>query len=369
MQRRIGLDLRMLQNTGIGTYLRGLLQGFSAIGLSKNFDLCVFGPKPQVQWPSFHFSAPIYSITEQWQYPGQLSQCRLWHAPHYNIPLWKGKTKLVVTIHDIIHWIFRKKFLSPLQMFYAGYMLRQAVTFSDHIITVSQNTKKDLIEYFRADEKKITVIYESAGEEFRLFSSAEKEKEFKKIKTKYHLPEHFFLYVGMLKPHKNVQQLIRIFRGLKSRNKITASLVIIGRKDAKYPQGFEDLRDLNSSADLIHLPLVEYGELAAFYNAAIALVHPSLYEGFGLTLVEAMRCGAPVLATASASIPEVMGNAAALVDPASESEMMEKIVLLEQNQALRESLRQNGVERAKMFSWEDTARRTAVVYDKVLSES
>ena len=111
-RHRVGLDIRMLQNSGIGTYLRGLLSGLGTLGLEN--DLALFGPTPTETRPDHVFSAPIYSIQEQFQYPARLKQCRLWHAPHYNVPLLKGKTKLVVTIHDIIHWIFRKQFLTPL---------------------------------------------------------------------------------------------------------------------------------------------------------------------------------------------------------------------------------------------------------------
>ncbi|HOW58873.1 MAG TPA: glycosyltransferase family 1 protein [Candidatus Omnitrophota bacterium] len=368
MQHRVGIDIRMLKHTGIGTYLRGILSGFEGLDLDKGLDLSVFGPDLMERCPSFYFHAPIYSIQEQWQYPPMLSHCKLWHAPHYNVPLLKGKTKLVVTIHDIIHWIFRKQFLTPLQTLYAGFMLRKAVHASDHIIAVSQHTKKDLIEHFQADEKKITVIHEGVGNEFRLFPPEEKEVQFQKLKTKYHLPEDYFLYVGMLKPHKNVQKLIRLFSRLKAQNKVKASLVLIGRKDLKYPQGFEDVRDLSSSANMIHLPAIDYGELPIIYNQAIALIHPSLYEGFGLTLVEAMRCGTPVLCSNTSSIPEVVGDAAMLVDPTSESEMMEKIMELEQNQNLRDSLRQKGMNRATRFDWKETARHTAMVYERVLGQ-
>ena len=121
---RIGLDLRMLQNSGIGTYLQGLLLGLESRGRSK--DIALFGPGPTGTRPGGVFSAPIYSIQEQLQYPVRVKQCHLWHAPHYNVPIWKGKTKLVVTIHDIIHWIFRKQFLSPLQVAYAGFKIGRA---------------------------------------------------------------------------------------------------------------------------------------------------------------------------------------------------------------------------------------------------
>ena len=373
---RIGLDSRMLQNSGIGTYLRGLLSGLQSLDLDK--DLTLFGLEPSLtetpsskevsKNPPVAFEAPIYSIQEQLQYPSMVQQCQLWHAPHYNIPLWKGKAKLVVTIHDIIHWIFRKQFLSPLQTVYAGFMLRQAVRSADQIIAVSHHTKKDLIEHFHALELKITVIHEGVDESFCRFSPNELRPVFEKIRAKYKLPENFFLYVGLMKPHKNVLMLVQVFRKLKEQGKVRASLVLIGRKDKVYPKGYEALADLTTADDIHYLPVIDHQELKVFYNQALALIHPSLYEGFGLTLLEAMSFGTPVLTTNSSSIPEVVGDAALRVDAADESAMAEAILRLDQNAGLRESLRQKGFERARMFTWKETARKTAEVYEKVLAE-
>lgn len=367
MQHAIGLDTRMLENTGIGTYLRGLLDGFRSADLQKKSNLTLFGPTSFSVWPRHHFSAPIYSIHEQVLYPSMLKQCKLWHAPHYNVPLAKGKTKLVVTIHDIIHWIFRDKFYSPLQSFYSGFMLRKAVTLADQIIAVSKQTQKDLIKHFRADEKKITVIYESAGEEYHELTPEQLKPAFDAARDKYRLPDTFFLYVGLLKPHKNVLWIIRIFRKLKQQGKIRTPLVLVGRKDKKYPAGFEELRELESTPDVLHLPKIDYNEILTLYNQALALIHPSIYEGFGLTLLEAMRCGTPVLTTHSSSIPEVVGDAACRVDANAEDEMIKAIIRLEKDPAFRESLRLKGLAHSQLFSWKETAKQTAAVYEKALA--
>ncbi len=384
---RIGLDVRMLENSGIGTYLRGLLSGFEKLGLDK--DIALFGSfdsplsspnaligDPRTGFPlnacgndkSINFTAPIYSIQEQFQYPSRLKQCRLWHAPHYNVPLLKGKTKLVVTIHDIIHWIFRKQFLSPLQTAYAGFMLGRAVRSADHIIAVSHHTQKDLVEHFHAPEEKITVVHQGVDETFRKLPPRELGSASEKVRIKYGIPEKYFLYVGLIKPHKNVLMLVRAFRKLKDLGKVRASLVIIGRKDKTYPAGYEALADLRSTDDVFYLPMIDPCELPVFYSQALALIHPSLYEGFGLTLLEAMSFGTPVLTTNSSSIPEVVGNAAYRVDATDEPAMMDAIIRMEGDTGLRESLRQKGLERVKLFSWSETARKTAEVYEKVLAE-
>lgn len=366
MRHRVGLDIRMLQNSGIGTYLRGLLSGLGALGLDK--DLALFGPMPLEARPGRVFSAPIYSIREQLQYPDRLKQCRLWHAPHYNVPLWKGNTKLVVTIHDIIHWIFRKQFLSPLQIAYAGFMLKKAIASADQIIAVSHHTQKDLIDHFQAPEEKITVIHEGVDETYREMAPGELQPVFEKIRAKYGVPQDFFLYIGLMKPHKNVLMLVRLFRKLKEEGKIMASLVLIGRKDKTYPPGYETLASLSSTKDIFYLPAIEPHELKVFYSQALALVHPSLYEGFGLTLLEAMCFGTPVLTTNSSSIPEVVGDAALRVDATDEIAMRDALIRLDQDAQFREALRLKGFERVKLFSWKEAARKTAEVYEKALSE-
>jgi len=363
-RHRVGLDVRMLQHSGIGTYLRGLLAGFETLSLKK--ELALFGPDEKGR---AFFSAPIYSVREQLQYPARVRQCLLWHAPHYNVPLWKGKTKLVVTIHDIIHWIFREQFLTPLQTAYAGFMLRRAIVSADHIIAVSHHTKNDLIEHFRAPEEKITVIHEGVGENHKELPPSELKSAFEKIRTKYGLPEDFFLYVGLMKPHKNVLMLMKIFRKLKEEGKVRSSLVLIGRKDKKYPRGYEELSALSSTKDIIHLSTIDPDELKVFYNQALALIHPSLYEGFGLTLLEAMRSGTPVLTTHASSIPEVVGDAALRVNATDEAAMRDAIIRLDQDGSLRASLREKGLARAETFSWNETAAKTAVIYKKVLAET
>ena len=370
MIARAGLDIRMLRHSGIGTYLRGLLEGFHQAGISPEERPVLFGDPDSASAFSEKkiraFAAPIYSLREQARYPSRLRQCELWHAPHYNVPLFKGKTKLVVTLHDIIHWIFRKQFLGPVQTAYAGFMLNRAVRTSDHIIAVSEHTKKDLMETFGAPAEKITVIYEGVGRAYRPMEAEELSTRFRTVSEKYRIPEDFFLYVGLMKPHKNVLWLVEIFKKLKAAKRLRSALVLVGRKDRRYPKGYEALRDLETGPGLIYIPEIEFPELLTLYNRATALVHPSLYEGFGLTLLEAMKCGTPVISSRAASLGEVAGDAAVLVDPRSADEMAEALIKVETNAGLRADLTARGFERVKIFDWAETARQTVAVYRKTL---
>ncbi len=366
MKHPVGMDTRMIRHTGIGTYIRELLNGMSALKLPGARNVGLFGQRPAqdlgLSESVYPFRARIYSIEEQLEYPFCLGRCSVWHAPHYNVPLWKGKTRLIVTIHDLIHWIFRKQFFNSLQAFYARKMLARAVQTADHVITVSGQTRSDLVEYFEADPEKISVIYEGVGPQFRDLLPAEVQQ----IKNRYRLPDRYFLYVGSIKPHKNVLCLIHLFRRLQQEKKVDAPLVLVGKKDKRYAPAYAELARLKTREGIIHLPQVSHEDLIGLYNGALALVHPSLYEGFGLTLLEAMACGTPVIASRTSSIPEVVGDAAHLVDPCSQREMAEIIVRIEKFPNLREEYIRKGKRHVQKFRWEETARQTVEVYERVL---
>ncbi|HTL48584.1 MAG TPA: glycosyltransferase family 1 protein [Verrucomicrobiae bacterium] len=367
--RRLALDARMVRHTGIGTYLRGILGSLRRNGKLKKIDIALHGPAEALEAfreaEILDFRAPIYSLKEQAEYPRRLAGCRLWHAPHYNVPLWKGETRLVVTVHDLIHWIFRKDYFSPLQAAYAGMMMSRAVNGSDHIIAVSENTKEDLIRHFKAPAKKITVIHEAVDPDFCVPGDPAGTL---KIRQGLHVPPEYFLYVGSLKPHKNVLWLIRLFRKLHQEKKLKSPLVIVGRKDKKYPPEFRELQDLVSDPVVLHLTGVGDEALPALYAGALALVHPSRYEGFGLTLLEAMACGTPVLAVRTSSIPEVVGEAACLVDSFQDHDMMQALCRMEQEPAMRNELTLKGRQRLENFSWDQAAAKTLEVYERVLSK-
>ncbi len=364
------LDARMIRHSGIGTYLRGLVSGFQGNSFFEKVKLgfaipdSLSGEIKEAGLVS-RFNAPVYSVQEQLQYPRQIARCRLWHAPHYNIPLTPipSGTGLVVTVHDLIHWIFRKEFFSPLQALYAGLLLKRVVKRADRIIAVSQRTREDLMQHFKAPREKIDVIYEGVNEDFFERPSPE---ESRKLLQNYQLPQNFFLYVGLLKPHKNVHRLISLFQKLKRAGRLRSELVIVGKKDERYPRGYELLQNLQSGEGLHYFSSVRSPrELKALYALAKALVHPSLYEGFGLTVLESMAVGTPVICSRAASLPEVAGEAASFIEPHSDSSLEKALIQMEEDQPLRESLAQRGKIQARKFSWKQAADETVRVYQKV----
>lgn len=355
--KTVGIDSRMLGHTGIGTYLQGFL---SHLEMPAQTQAVLYG-RPYGPFKNHSFEAPIYSIREQGAYPSLLSQCALWHAPHYNIPWFKRRTKLVVTVHDLIHWIFRNDFFKIHQLLYTKAFFERVAKTADHIIAVSEKTREDFVAYFGADRNKISVIYEAVSPDFHPVSDPE---EWRTLRERYQLPNSYFLYVGMIKPHKNVHHLVRIYRDLKNKAKVQAGLVLIGRIDPRYHAFVAEMK--NHCPGLIHLENIEKGELPRFYRQAVALVHPSLYEGFGLTVLEAMASGIPVIASRAGSIPEIAGHAALLLPPHEDKPWQEALLYIESNEKRRRQMSESGLIHVKRFNWQYTAQQTASVYKKVL---
>ena len=365
----IAFDARMFHHSGIGTYIRGLLSGFEGHPFFENHPLGI-GLPPSATWNGksgvrrFNFYSPIYSLQEQMEYPFHLQENRLWHAPHYNAPFFNGKSRLVVTIHDLIHWIFRGRFFSKAQASYTRLLLQRIVKTAGKIIAVSNRTREDLISYFGAPPEKVRVIYEGVDP---AYFNPPPTGERKKVLDKYGLPENFFLYVGLIKPHKNVGRLVSIYKSMRQRRTIEASLVIVGKKDKKYPAGYEELAGIKTGEGIYYLTGVDsQSDLGALYASVMALVHPSLYEGFGLTVLEAMASGAPVIVSRAASLPEVVGEAGYFVDPLSDDSVVQALSEMERKEALRKSLSEKGKKRAAQFGWKAAADETVKVYQEVL---
>ena len=370
---RIGIDARWIFRdlSGIGVYTRGLIGGLGKIDTADDYFIFYNRPfQPELlSLAKFPNMRPVFlpgspnSPLSQLSSPLKIKQLRLdvFHSPNFFGPA-LGNVPLVITVHDLIPFMFphfipraKKVRMFPLYRRMVASVSRKAKA----IITVSENTKKDLIASFAVEEGKIKVVYNGVSEDFR--ESASGESGFKKEGGVSPPGEPYFLFVGRFDPYKNIAGLIEAFHPLK-RDFPGVKLVVAGRPDDRYPQPLESARRLGLKDSVIFSGYLTEADLKIFYSRARALVLPSFYEGFGLPVLEAFACGCPVITGRVASLPEICQDAAILVDPRSSAELktaMEKILI---QKGLREELISRGYARAKFFTWEKTAEKTAAVY-------
>lgn len=366
---RVGIDGRMIAHSGIGTYLRHLL-GELKVLRPELFEVVLFGDPGKLADFKDHFEVrpflpPIYSVAEQIQGAKLVSSVDLWHAPHYNIPLFCARP-LVVTVHDLIPLVFAGQFFSPLQKFYFTVFMKRVACRARRIIAVSQNTGRDIMKHFGVPEKRIRTIHEGVSGDFRPVKEAALLAD---VRRRYGLGpgQKYLLYVGLIKPHKNLGVLINTVRRLRREGKLDEKLMIVGAKSKTYPGGFENLSGIRTDDDILYVPRAEYADLPALYGMASAFVLPSLYEGFGLPVLEAFACGAPVIVSDRASLPEVAGDAALQFAADSESSLAAALARLSGDPVLRSQLIEKGLRRASEFSWNRMARETVSVYEEALN--
>lgn len=284
------------------------------------------------------------------------------HIPAFAAPLWKaGRWKTVITIHDLIGKLFPEN-LSFFSRFYWGKWLPLANRFGDCIIVDSECTKIDVIKYLKVDSEKVRVIYLAASDHFTNHKS---QNEIERVCIKHRVKRPYLLFVGNIEPRKNLARVIRAFSNVRKKDKSELNLVIVGSKAWDYPNIHKLINELELSDSILCLNYVDDEDLVSLYNGGELLVFPSLYEGFGLPIVEAMQCGMPVLTSNLSSMPEVGGKAAYYVNPYEEREIEEGMRLILTDSQLQNELRAKGLIQAKQFSWKQTAEQTLAVYQEL----
>ncbi len=377
MQYDLTIDARMIDASGVGRYIRSLLpylavnQGFSLTLLGHEDDLKKYGMFNSDRFRVVECNAKIYSLKEQFELAIKIPRaCDLFWSPHYNTPILPIRAKRrLVTIHDVFHLVFLNM-LTLRQKAYARLMFNASVRLSDKIITVSEFSKSEIIRYTGIDTGKLRVI--PCGIDKKTFKLIEDKVSLQHIKASYNLPEQFILFVGNLKPHKNLTTLLRAFDILINENAVDCGLVIVGKKEG-FISGDSDIRTMiensrNLRERVILTGYIEDKDVPVIYNLASVFVWPSLYEGFGLPPLEAMACGCPAIVSDIASIREVCGEAAYYVDPYDADYMAQCILKVLSDETLRQYLREKGAERSKLFSWEDSAGKLVDVFMEVMSE-
>jgi glycosyltransferase involved in cell wall biosynthesis len=251
----------------------------------------------------------------------------------------------------------KRKFHIRLQTWYYNYIARQSAKKANIIITVSENAKNEIIEYFKTDSSKIYVVHHGLGLIFKDY--VENPEQTQNTLEKYNLKPGYILYVGALAPHKNIDTIISTLSILKDRYSLSPRLVIAGADHAGYSKYLLSIgENLGVTDQITLLGLVPYNELPALYNKAEVFVMLSLCESFGFPILEAMACGCPVVSSNASSLPEIAGNAAVLVQPKNPIEAADAIKKLHEDKEFRECMIISGKKRATEFSWHEAASKT-----------
>jgi glycosyltransferase involved in cell wall biosynthesis len=366
---RIAIDARKLHDYGIGTYVRNLLRHLARQDHETDYVvICRPAHVSSVLQLGANFRplptrARPYSVGEQIAIPALVSREKpdLFHTPHYVLPP-LTRCPSVVTIHDCIHLMFPQYLPNRFAYAYARTFMSAAAHRSARVLTVSETSKRDILRFFTVPEDKVTVIPNAIDERF---GTPPADDEIQRVRERYQLSDEFVLYTGNIKPHKNVDRLIDAFHQLREEGFGQLRLLIIGDEISTHPSLRRAVHRWKLHKHVRFLGFVPDQTLAVLYRLASVFVFPSLYEGFGLPPLEAMASGTPVVTSNVSSLPEVVGDAAVLIDPLDPAAIASGIRQVLTDPGLRADLVARGLERARMFSWDTSVQRVREIYGQV----
>jgi glycosyltransferase involved in cell wall biosynthesis len=374
---KIAIDVRTVlpNRSGVGNYVLHLIQNLRQIDpepiyylLAQKKNLSLLGHLTREQNPFLtffsHENHPLSDFWEHFILPLRLKAMgiHVFHGPASLIPFRKDHCGLIVTIHDLVAFLFPETI--PLKYgAYMRYLLRQAVKKADRIIAVSHHTGKDLIKILKVPAEKIVVIHEAPSPIFR---PDDREVVRSRLKQQYGITKKFIYHLGNIEPRKNLIVLLEAFTLVCKELGTEYQLVVSGQKGWLTGALNRFFKNYPVRDQVIFTGYIPMEHLPLFMNGAEVFVFPSLYEGFGLPVLEAMSCGTPVISSNRSSIPEIVGSAGVLVDPTNTRELADRIIGLLRNREERMRLSQLGIEQAARFSWVEAARQTLNAYRSVI---
>lgn len=377
----IAIDIRKRAGFGISTYIRNTVRALAEIdeqphhryvligtpdqlrefcGMPANF---VLQPFPR-QASSLRSATGFYRLLKQ-------HHCHLLHIPHlFKTPRF-APCPYVVTVHDVLDFIYLRRRQSETQSRMRVLLAKLALNRARAIVAVSNSTRDDIRRIFSlSDDRKISVVYNAVDAKLCApVSDAERQT----VLARYQIQYPFLLYAGSARPHKNVTRLVEAFSALKAQLAKSGALsrlklIVIGDDLSENPELRRAVVRSRVQQDVRFLGFVPIDVLRVFYSSAAVFVFPSLYEGFGLPPLEAMAQGAPVVSSNTSALPEVVGDAAVLVNPENGFEMMHAIERVLMNQELQTTLHARGLQRASEFSWLKSASSLLAVYNAALDQ-
>ena len=378
---RIGIDAIPITNrSGTGYYTQKLIEFLGRADSENEYLLfCPAGYQEYLEHPGM-FDYPNFRIVEA-RVPGQLSQFAwrqyilprqirrfgidVFHFPSFIASL-RTSVPSVLTVHDLCFALFPRSF-SMLRRPYYSYVIPRSIKHCSAVIADSDSTRNDILKHMEVGDGEVRTIH--LGVDPVRFYNVEDERDRERLRRRHSLPADFILYVGTLEPRKNIPRLVRAFAsGIVSKG-LAHDLVIVGRKGWLFKEIFSEVGALDLS-DRVHFPgHLEPSELATLYSMARAFAYPSLYEGFGLPCLEAMSCATPVITSDRSSLPEVVGDSALIIDPMSVESIANALNKICSDDACHKTLSEQGLKRARRFSWLTTAKKTVEVYTRTFEEA
>ncbi len=367
----IGIDgsrISTNEMTGVDGYTFNLVKAISSVDKVNKYIIYFSKVPKYFEIGHKNVSTRVIPLTRFWTQIRLALECLIrppdiLFVPAHTMPvIRRPNLKTIVTIHDL-----GAEFLAEYHQFPQKYYLNWATEYvalhASHIIAVSESTKKDLVKQFKVDPKRITVVYEAV--DTNKFSPRG-TKEIEQTKKELGITKKYLLFVGTIQPRKNLLRLIEAFSKLENKS---LELVLAGKPGWLFEEIYEAPKKFKVEGRVKFVGYVKDDQLPALYSGAEMFVFPSLYEGFGLPILEAMACGTAVLTSKTSSMPEVSGGNAVLVNPNKINEISSGIESLLKDKLLYRKLSDSGKKWASKFTWEETARETIKVFEKVGKEN
>ena len=373
---KVAIDIRRMTEFGVGTYTRNIVRALGRLDRANKYFLIgspgkvsEIGPLP----PNFH-AVPL--LERDTTFKSYLEcrailrrlRCDLIHIPHlFTLPR-SLPCPYVVTVHDVLEHLYGARDRSNLRRSLHFQLTRRVLKGAARIFAVSKFTQAEIEKLFGIAEEHIEVVYNAIDERFLRGHATDADRQ--SLTERYLVNYPFLLYAGSIRPHKNLVRIIEAFSALKAELEKEGKfpdlkLIIIGDELSKHPDLRRTVIRGGVQNDVRFMGFVPIEVLRIFYDVAKVFVFPSLYEGFGLPPLEAMAHGTPVVTSNTSSLPEVVANAAVLVNPENVFEIMRALLRVLLDQPLRDKLKQRGYEQAQKFSWEASARQLLKVYERV----
>jgi len=373
---KVAIDIRRMTEFGVGTYTRNVVRALGRLDHSNHYFL-IGSPEKVVEMgplpPNFRTVSLLDDGTTAKGYFQcrailRRLQCDVVHIPYL---FWMPRTlpcPYVITVHDVLEHMYRAHDRSSLRRSLHFHLTRGVLKGAARILAVSKYTKSEIEKLFGIVGPRVEVVYNAIDERFLRGHASEADRQI--LAERYLVTYPYLLYAGRISPHKNLVRIIEAFSALKAELEKDGKfpdlkLIIIGDELSKHPDLRRTVIRSGVHNDVRFMGFVPIEMLRVFYDAAKIFVFPSLYEGFGLPPLEAMAHGTPVITSNTSSLPEVVNNAAVLVNPENVFEIMRALHRVLLDQPLREKLKQRGYEQAKRFSWDASARRILEVYEEV----